>query len=78
MDRQVKIEKRKKRKHERSEKRRSRYLLKMNKLRTYMNKGLSLGEARQYARYGSFYRDGREMQICSWEGICSSPCNGDC
>ena len=41
--------------------------------------GVSLKQAKSIIRCGTFLNtEGKEMQTCSWKGLCFYPCNGDC
>lgn len=67
------------RKHRRCEKRRQKNKEKNNHiLKLVYDHSVSFREAKSYIKYGAFQRDGEYLQVCSYFGICKSPCNGDC
>lgn len=67
------------RKYRRCEKRRNRTGRMVDKIVSIKREyELSFSQARNQVRYGHFTICGKDMQICSYEGICDHPCNGDC
>jgi len=71
-------EEKQKRKQHRCEKRRKQRLISNSRIKNYMEEGLTFTQARSHAKWGFFVEYGKERQICSWQGICDYPCNGDC
>lgn len=79
MTKEEKIKIKKERKHKRCEKRRLKIKINNKEVINYMCEyNVEKWEARQILKYGTFIRDGKTMQPCSWLGVCEFPCNGDC
>ena len=79
MQRHEKVAKRKARRMKRIADRKERYGAILSKLGEALSLGLSIGQARQVHNRGYYnHSSGQLRQICSWQGTCAHPCNGDC
>ena len=73
------VEQKKARKHRRCQKRRAKNERKNQYILNIVYEyGVTFSQAKHLREHGAAMINGQYKQICSYKGLCTAPCNGDC